>query len=418
MVADGNLRPSVNHQDEADSVPLPATMIHDMSELLAEQDTKVKLYSAFPFPNRSNRHIDDFQQEAWAFLSQNPDGIFVREVEANGETHVRVAIADRMVSQVCVDCHNSHPTSPKTDWQIGDVRGVLEVDSAIGRQLAAGQRLTYEILLTGLVVGLLIAGIIGFTARRAIVPIKAMTGAVARLSHGENVEIDTSRQDEIGDLARSMSVISTRGREALRIKLALDNADASVMVADANLDIVYVNDRLLDMFRAAEADIRRDLPSFSADGLIGTNIDSFHKNPAHQRALLAKLSCTHKAEIKVGGRDFTFIANPVVESGGERLGIMVEWRDLTEELGLRGAIDILLEAVDQGDFSKRIDAKGMQGSAAKLGQGLNALTELVEGATKDLGQMLGGLAEGDLNRRITAEYRGTFGELKNNANRT
>ncbi len=40
---------------------------------------------------------------------------------------LRYATADRM-RQACVNCHNSHPDSPKTDWKEGDVRGILEVD--------------------------------------------------------------------------------------------------------------------------------------------------------------------------------------------------------------------------------------------------------------------------------------------------
>ena len=55
---------------------------------------------------------------------------------------------------------------------------------------------------------------------------------------------------------------------------------------------------------------------------------------------------------------------------------------------------------------------------ARLAGGINQLTQLVEGATKDLGGILGALAEGDLTRRITADYQGTLGELKDNANRT
>jgi adenylate cyclase len=27
----------------------------------------------------------------------------------------------------CVECHNSHPESPKRDWKVGDVRGIQEV---------------------------------------------------------------------------------------------------------------------------------------------------------------------------------------------------------------------------------------------------------------------------------------------------
>ena len=32
----------------------------------------------------------------------------------------------------CVSCHNSHPDSPKTDWQEGDVRGALTVTLPLG----------------------------------------------------------------------------------------------------------------------------------------------------------------------------------------------------------------------------------------------------------------------------------------------
>jgi class 3 adenylate cyclase len=34
----------------------------------------------------------------------------------------------------CVDCHNSHPESPKRDWKVGDVRGIQEI--AIKRPIA------------------------------------------------------------------------------------------------------------------------------------------------------------------------------------------------------------------------------------------------------------------------------------------
>ena len=51
-VAGGKLKPSFNHATEPNSIPLPATFIHDMSALLAKADTNVNLYSAFPFPVR------------------------------------------------------------------------------------------------------------------------------------------------------------------------------------------------------------------------------------------------------------------------------------------------------------------------------------------------------------------------------
>ena len=31
------------------------------------------------------------------------------------------------MQKTCVDCHNTHPDSPKKDWKVGDVRGVVEI---------------------------------------------------------------------------------------------------------------------------------------------------------------------------------------------------------------------------------------------------------------------------------------------------
>ena len=49
---------------EAKSVPLPATLIHDLSALLSEEETTIVLYSAYPFPVRKDRMLDDFQRAA------------------------------------------------------------------------------------------------------------------------------------------------------------------------------------------------------------------------------------------------------------------------------------------------------------------------------------------------------------------
>ena len=247
-----------------------------------------------------------------------------------------------------------------------------------------------------------------------------LSTTVKRLVAGERVDIPGVKQkDEIGSLARAFAAFADRRVNASRIKLALDNADTCVMVADADHNIVYVNQRLLDMFKEAEADIKRDLPAFRVDGIIGTNIDDFHKNPSHQRGMLDKLSGMHRAEIKVGGRDFTFIASPVLDAvNGDRLGTVVEWRDLTEEKMLQDMLDQVVGAACAGDFSKRIDSAALKGVVGRLADGINQLSGGVEAATKDLDGMLCALAEGDLTRRITADYQGTLGSLKDNANNT
>jgi methyl-accepting chemotaxis protein len=138
VLSDGTFRASSDHRGDAKAIPLPATMILDLSAMLAKQNTAISLYSKFPFPNRANRPLDAFQQEAWDFLVRKPEETYSRQEMLDGRHVVRVAVADTMVVQACVNCHNTIPESPKKDWKLGDVRGVLEVTSVIDAELANG----------------------------------------------------------------------------------------------------------------------------------------------------------------------------------------------------------------------------------------------------------------------------------------
>ncbi|HEY4066558.1 MAG TPA: PAS domain-containing protein, partial [Burkholderiaceae bacterium] len=116
------------------------------------------------------------------------------------------------------------------------------------------------------------------------------------------------------------------------LKAALDIAATNVMVADLDYSIIYGNESLNKMLNEAEADIRTQLPNFSARKLLGTNIDTFHKNPAHQRGMLDNLKSTYTTKLVIGGRSFDLIVNPINDEKGIRLGTVVEWKDITHAL--------------------------------------------------------------------------------------
>ncbi|MDF3935775.1 methyl-accepting chemotaxis protein [Pseudomonas citronellolis] len=203
-----------------------------------------------------------------------------------------------------------------------------------------------------------------------------------------------------------------------RIKSALDNVSANVMIADNDLDIIYMNRTVSEMLGRAEADIRKQLPNFNAGKLMGANIDVFHKNPAHQRTMLAHLTAPHKAELNLGGRRFALDVVPVFNDAGQRLGSAVQWTDRTEEYRAEQEVSQLVEAAAAGDFSKRIEADNKEGFFLKLASGLNTLVDTADKGLKDVSRMLAALAQGDLTQRIEADYQGTFGELKDYANDT
>ena len=205
--------------------------------------------------------------------------------------------------------------------------------------------------------------------------------------------------------------------ENARVKQALDNVSANVMIADGGYNIIYMNDSIFGMMRTAESDIRTQLSGFDTGKLIGSNIDIFHKNPAHQRGMLDKLSSTHVGQIEVGGRTFRLIANPIIVDGN-RIGTVVEWADRTAEVAIEGEIDAMVDAASSGDFTQQINLDDKDGFFKNLSQGLNNLVSTVEVALNDVLRMLGAMAKGDLTERITRDYSGSFGQLKNDANET
>jgi PAS domain S-box-containing protein len=206
--------------------------------------------------------------------------------------------------------------------------------------------------------------------------------------------------------------------ENARIKQALDNVSANVMVADNDRNIIYLNQAVIDTMKFAEASIRRDLPNFSVDKLLGGSIDSFHKNPEHQKNLLANLKGEHKASLIIGGRHMDLVVNPVNNEQGVRLGTVVEWKDRTDEIAIEQQIDNLVGSAAAGDLTQRISMEGKTGFFAKLSEGLNTLVESANSILTDVGNTFSAMAEGDLTNVIHKAYQGDFERIRGDANLT
>ncbi|MEJ8308103.1 methyl-accepting chemotaxis protein [Agrobacterium larrymoorei] len=112
---------------------------------------------------------------------------------------------------------------------------------------------------------------------------------------------------------------------------SLDHITANIMIADAGLNIRYMNKAVQELLKEAEPDLKKELPRFEFEKLVGSNIDIFHKNPSHQRNMLAHLQSQHRATIWVGHRAFDLIVTPL-RSSGKITGFAVEWADAKERL--------------------------------------------------------------------------------------
>ena len=147
------------------TVPLsiPATFLHDVGAELAKTSrtgVKVRQYSDYPFPWRKDGGArDDFERKALALLRESKGEATAHEfTEIDGERVVRFAQA-RVMDRTCVDCHSTHPQSPRTDSKVGDVRGELVLIRPLGKDEArVGEALRLALLLSAVVSGLLLGG--------------------------------------------------------------------------------------------------------------------------------------------------------------------------------------------------------------------------------------------------------------------
>ena len=78
----------------------------------------------------------------------------------------------------------------------------------------------------------------------------------------------------------------------------------------------------------------------------------------------------------------------------------------------------LISAFIAGNLDVRMKTQGKDGVALTMAGGINRLAETVQGVISDIAQVLGALAEGDVDRRITKDYQGAFDTLKSDVNAT
>jgi len=281
-----------------------------------------------------------------------------------------------------------------------------------------------------LVVAVVACGVLWFSARSLIKGIKSAASVGTRVAEGDlDTTIEITSKDEIGSLLQTLSRMQQQlkarierdqkiANEAQRIKTALDGASTSMMVVNNDYRIIYLNQSAEQLFLNAEEDIQGEISDFSAAELLGSSIDQFHKDPTHQRNILDQLTGTHRARIELAGHVLDLTLNMVINDVGERLGVAMEWEEVTEQVNAEVEIDKVVASVSEGDLEQRISLDGKQGFFLSLGSSINELTGTVDNSLSQVEEVLAGLAEGELLRRVPEGKQGAFERLGNNVNQT
>jgi len=118
--------------------------------------------------------------------------------------------------------------------------------------------------------------------------------------------------------------------EQLKGSLA-ESITSAVMMVDRNLIVTYVNQATRDLLSTHVDEFRKLWPNFNPQAIVGTCIDTFHRNPADQRQLLSDPSrLPFKTEITVGSLKISLLVTGSFDKNGAYVGNVLEWKDVTE----------------------------------------------------------------------------------------
>jgi methyl-accepting chemotaxis protein len=225
----------------------------------------------------------------------------------------------------------------------------------------------------------------GFGLARLITqPLRSTMTVLEAAAKGDLTKrADVAQSDEIGRMAQALdkAIVSLASTQSM-----IENAPSNLMVADRDLKITYINPASQTFLRRIE----QHLP-VKADNVLGSVIDIFHKNPAHQRKILSDpKNLPIRANINIGPEVADLLVTAIYDQNKNYLGPMVTWELITEKLEserkvkdgaererrtaeeIRVKVESILEAVNaasSGDLTRQMTVKGSD-SVGQMAEGL------------------------------------------------
>ncbi len=280
------------------------------------------------------------------------------------------------------------------------------------------------IFATMLLGGLLIAGLLQRLYSATTQPLLRMRKQMQEIAQGNfSLMVVKDRADEIGDVSDAFKSMFVKLRfdmadsqraadEAQRIGFALDNVSSPVTLSNEENNLFHTN-------TAARTLLEQIFKSSAAvDKLFGHPLAESLTDPALLAITKGRLEKPMMAEGKVGDRIIRLSTNPVIDSRGVYLGRVCQWVDRTAELAAEKEVAAMVEAAAAGDFSQRIRVDDKEGFFKTLAHDLNMFVEAADNGLADVVRVLNALAQGDLTQTIERDYRGTFAQMKIDANAT
>jgi methyl-accepting chemotaxis protein len=141
----------------------------------------------------------------------------------------------------------------------------------------------------------------------------------------------------------------------------LEQIPINVLMCDKDLFIRFVNARSLETFRSIEK-----LLPVRADKVLGSCLDIFHKDPAHQRRLLRdERNLPLRSIIELGPEKLELMVNALFDTDRSVKGFMATWSVVTEKVELRRTLDETSSLLSHSSAALSTTSKALQENASR-----------------------------------------------------
>jgi len=308
-------------------------------------------------------------------------------------------------------------------WVVGSGIYIDDVEAAFRASLRASG-LQLAVLALALVLG-------GWLLARSITrPLRTAVDVAQSIGSGKlDNAIAVGRSDETGRLLTSLAEMQRVLRERIahdqvtiaenqRIRDALDNVAAAVVIADGEGRIRFANGAFAAMLATHRTALLGAGADIDATTLVGTPVDSLLQSLGGTGGMTLRGEGAQQSDLHKGGVTFRMIVTPVRNGAGDRIGTVLEISDRTQQIAVEGELAQLIEAAGHGRMDQRLDLAGKQGFYLELAKGINQLLEGTAGALESVSAALEGLAAGRLDVSVTTTAEGVLGKLQGDASRT
>ncbi len=120
------------HWEDEKALLLPAQMFRAGAEIAADKQDEFSytLLSEWPI-NKQNEAKTELEKQGLQQVSATGGNFYGEEVLGDRKYFTAI-YPDIAVADACVECHNDHKDSPRTDFKIGDVMGGVVIRIPLG----------------------------------------------------------------------------------------------------------------------------------------------------------------------------------------------------------------------------------------------------------------------------------------------